>query len=43
MWEISFNESNVQIQAINERVQEAEKAKDWGPAAGPFGWRQSEA
>jgi hypothetical protein len=43
MSEISFNESYVQIQAINGRVQEAEKAKDWGPAVGPFRWRQSEA
>ncbi|HWG74487.1 MAG TPA: SEC-C metal-binding domain-containing protein [Acidimicrobiales bacterium] len=32
MAEISFNESYGQIRAINVRVQEAEKAKDWGAA-----------
>jgi tetratricopeptide (TPR) repeat protein len=32
MPEISFKESDRQIRAINERVREAEKAKDWGSA-----------
>jgi tetratricopeptide (TPR) repeat protein len=32
MPEISFNESYREIQAINERVQESEKAKDWSSA-----------
>ncbi len=32
MPEISFNESCRQFRAINDRVQEAEKAKDWGEA-----------
>jgi len=32
MPEISFNESYRQIRAINERVQQSEKAKDWGAA-----------
>ncbi len=32
MPEISFNESYRQIRAINDRVQESEKAKDWGAA-----------
>jgi hypothetical protein len=30
MPEIGFNESHLQIQAINARVQEFERAKDWG-------------
>jgi hypothetical protein len=38
MPEISFNESCRQIRAINERVLESEKAKDWRAAkAGPHG------
>jgi hypothetical protein len=30
MPEISFKESDRQIRAINDRVREAKKAKDWG-------------